>query len=66
MSELEKILRESVGKVVSVHYLVPDFGEHTATGELISVTNEIITVMAVMKHHINRKTTILIGVDIKE
>jgi len=66
MSELEKILRESINKVVSVHYLIPDFGEHTATGKLISVTEEIIIIEAIMIHHINRKTTVLIGLDVKE
>ena len=66
MSELEKILRKGIGKTVSIHYLVPDFGEHCITGHLVCVTDEVIIISAVMRHHINRKTTILIGVDIKE
>lgn len=66
MSELEKILRKSVGKKVTVHYLIPDTGEHSVTGKLIAVSNEIIKVEAVMIHHINRKTSVLIGLDVQE
>jgi len=67
MNELEKILRQSIGKTVSIRYMVTQEGtEHIITGKLISVTDEVITISAVMRHHINRKPTVLIGLDVKE
>ena len=66
MSELEKVLRKSVGKLVTIRYLVPDLGEFHITGTLKKVTDEIIQIEAIMLHHINRKTTVLIGVGVKE
>jgi len=66
MSELEKILRKSIGKTVTIRYVIIDDSEQRLTGKLISVSDEIIVVEAVMTHYINRKATVLIGLDVKE
>lgn len=67
MSELEKILRNSIGKVVSVSYIIrEEGGGSTITGTLKKVTDEVITISAIMTHHINRKITTLVLLEVKE
>jgi len=67
MSELEKELRSSIGKWISIRYIIPNEGKEEMTGTLVKVTDEIIEVVAgKTRYFINRKQSFLTGLSISE
>jgi len=67
MSELEKELRASIGKWVSIRYVIPNEGKEEMTGILVKVTNEVIEVIAgKTRYFVNRKQSVLTGLSVAE